>query len=80
MLTLPQLSTFADSVPVRPGATVPDSSLLMAALGGVVDPELDLSIVELGLVESLAVDTAGNTRAVLILTTPECPFGPMIAR
>ncbi len=80
VLTLQQLAMFADSVPVRPGATVPDSALLAAALSKVADPELGLSIVELGLVESLAVDTAGNTRAVLILTTPECPFGPTIAR
>ncbi|MEO0079019.1 MAG: metal-sulfur cluster assembly factor [candidate division WOR-3 bacterium] len=80
VLTLQQLTTFTDSTPAQPGVVAPGSSALRSALARVMDPELDLSIVELGLVESLAVDTAGNTRVVMVLTTPECPFGPLLAQ
>ncbi len=80
VLTLQQLTTFTDSMLARPGVAAPDSAALLSALARVIDPELDLTIVELGLVESLAVDTVGDTRVVMILTTPECPFGPLLAR
>lgn len=56
-----------------------DSCRAMAALAEVIDPELDLSIVELGLVHELAVDASRNIRAVLVLTTPECPFSSQLA-
>jgi metal-sulfur cluster biosynthetic enzyme len=79
-LTVAELNTFTDSVRARPGVAAPDSAALMLALGRVIDPEVDLSVVELGLVESLAVDTAGDARVKLILTTPACPFGPLLAR
>lgn len=56
-----------------------DSSRVMAALEKVNDPELDLSIVELGLVHLLEVDSSRNVSVVLTLTTPECPFGLNLA-
>jgi metal-sulfur cluster biosynthetic enzyme len=71
---------FADSVGPQPGAAVPESTEIAAALGRVADPELDLSIVDLGLVESLRVDSSGNIRVVLGLTTPECPLYATIGR
>jgi metal-sulfur cluster biosynthetic enzyme len=45
-----------------------------------MDPELDLSIVDMGLLDSLSVDSAGNVRVVLLLTTPECPYSTVIGR
>ena len=56
-----------------------DSARVIAALETVSDPELDLSIVELGLVHSLKVDSARDVAIVLALTTPECPYGPSLA-
>lgn len=79
VLTLRQLNTLIDSVPARRGVSAPDSAQVVQALARVMDPEVDLSIVDMGLVESLAVDTAGNVRVLLILTTPECPFALQIA-
>lgn len=69
-----------DSAAPEPGAPPPESAEVVAALGRVNDPELSLSIVDLGLVDSVRVDAAGNVRVVLILTTPECPFIAAIGR
>jgi len=72
--------SYVDSAPAVPGAPGPDSLALVQALARVPDPEIDLSIVDLGLLDSLAVDSSGNVRVVLVLTSPECPFHVRIAR
>ena len=52
---------------------------LMEALRAVVDPEIGLEIVELGLIRTIAVDDEKNTAVItMILTTPFCPYGPAI--
>jgi metal-sulfur cluster biosynthetic enzyme len=45
------------------------------ALRQVVDPELGMSIVELGLVREMAVQE-DHVHLKMILTTPFCPYGP----
>jgi metal-sulfur cluster biosynthetic enzyme len=47
------------------------------ALRQVVDPELGLSIVELGLVREVTVAEEGILLR-MILTTPFCPYGPAL--
>lgn len=71
-------TTFADSVAVPAGTRAPDSAAVSAALERVMDPELDLSLVALGLVHELRVDSTGNVRVVLALTTPECPLSSVL--
>ena len=45
------------------------------AMRQVVDPEIGLNIIELGLVRDLRIE--GETAEVnMILTTPYCPYGP----
>jgi metal-sulfur cluster biosynthetic enzyme len=66
-------SSFTDSASVPAGTPAPDSTAVMAALGRVVDPEIGISIVDLGLVDSLHVDSYGKVYAAIALTIPECP-------
>ncbi len=60
-------------------APSPDPDAVLAALGEVVDPELALDILALGLV--YAVQIAGEAVAVeMTLTTPGCPLhGSIVA-
>lgn len=45
------------------------------ALREVIDPEIGLNVVELGLIRDLEME-GELTRITMILTTPFCPYGP----
>ena len=47
------------------------------ALREVVDPEIGLNIVELGLIRDVTMDDE-KAHIVMILTTPFCPYGPAL--
>lgn len=52
---------------------------LLEALRSVIDPEIGMNIVELGLVRNLDVNEEADTaRITMILTTPFCPYGPQL--
>jgi metal-sulfur cluster biosynthetic enzyme len=52
---------------------------LMEALRSVIDPEIGLNVVELGLVRNLDVEEEReHAKITMILTTPFCPYGPQL--
>jgi metal-sulfur cluster biosynthetic enzyme len=50
---------------------------LREGLREVVDPEIGLNIVELGLVRDIEIGD-GQAKMTMILTTPFCPYGPAL--
>jgi metal-sulfur cluster biosynthetic enzyme len=73
-LGLSAASTFTDSANVPAGTPPPDSAAVMSALGRVIDPEIGISMVDLGLVAALHIDSSGTVKATINLTTPGCPY------
>ena len=52
----------------------PSEEQVLEALKNVVDPELGLNVVDLGLVYGVGVDEHGNVTIEMTLTTPACPL------
>lgn len=64
------------SVPSDDEAT---RAAVLTALREVIDPEVGLNVVDLGLVYGVAVD-GGTVCVDLTMTTPACPLGEQIVR
>jgi metal-sulfur cluster biosynthetic enzyme len=60
-----------------PNAPAVDEDVVRAALRRVKDPELNLNIVDLGLVYGIAVE-GSRVMINMSLTSPGCPSGPEI--
>jgi metal-sulfur cluster biosynthetic enzyme len=58
-------------------ASPPSEEDVLDALSNVIDPELGLDFVELGLIYGVEI-AEGNVRVTFTLTTPGCPIGPQV--
>jgi metal-sulfur cluster biosynthetic enzyme len=50
---------------------------LIEELKKVMDPEIGLNVLELGLVRNVAIIN-GEAKLLMIMTTPFCPYGPAL--
>ncbi len=55
-----------------------DEDEITEALTNVIDPELGLDFVDLGLVYGIQVE-GGRVEVTFTLTTPACPIGPQVS-
>ncbi len=55
-----------------------DQDDVFDALSNVIDPELGLDFVELGLIYGVEIDE-GKVDITFTLTTPACPIGPQVS-
>jgi len=53
---------------------------IVEALRSVYDPEIPVSIFDLGLIYALAIDGEGNVRVTMTLTAPTCPVAEELPR
>ena len=58
---------------------MPDQETIINALKTVLDPELNVNIVDLGLIYTIQ-DRDAEVDVEMTLTTPACPAGPEILR
>ena len=55
-----------------------DEESVQEALSNVIDPELGLDFVELGLIYAVEIE-GGRVSITFTLTTPACPIGPQVS-
>lgn len=49
-----------------------------AAFREVIDPEIGLNIMELGLIRDVSINEKNLAHVVMIMTTPFCPYAPAL--
>ncbi len=52
--------------------------LIIEKLKPIEDPEINISVVDLGLIYDVAIFEGENVEITMTLTTPACPYGPIL--
>jgi metal-sulfur cluster biosynthetic enzyme len=63
-----------DIFPDAPGVARPSEGDVLEAMKDVVDPELMVNVVDLGLVYGVTIDEEHNATIDMTLTSPTCPL------
>lgn len=82
MSLIDKLSSWFGGEPATTPAPTPPADgegAVWGALAGVLDPELGVDIVSMGLIRALEIDGEA-LRLTMTLSTEGCPVGPMIQR
>ena len=61
-----------------PAAATPRQEDVRNALKTVIDPELNMNVVDLGLIYGTEIQGESSVKVVYSLTSPGCPLGPLI--
>jgi len=71
-------ATPADPAPAAPVSAPSQQELaIRSALETVMDPEIGLSVIDLGLIREIHIES-GKTLVRMMLTTPFCPYAPQM--
>jgi metal-sulfur cluster biosynthetic enzyme len=64
-----------DTLPGQPGARlIPTQDDIVEALREVIDPELGVNVVDLGMVADILIDDEANVVVDMVPTSPTCPM------
>jgi serine O-acetyltransferase len=55
-----------------------NQEMILEALRPVVDPEIGMSVVDLGMIREIVIDKEGKVEIKMVLTTPFCPLASML--
>lgn len=58
-------------------STISKEEGVLEALRSVIDPEIGMNVVELGLIRTVEVEEE-SAHVVMIMTTPFCPYAPQL--
>ena len=58
--------------------TMVSENAVLEALREVLDPDIMMNIVDLGLIYGIDIDDENNVTITMTLTTPACPIGPQL--
>lgn len=73
-----QTAASDDAGPSNPFLEVPGEGAMLDALKQVIDPELFVNIVDLGLVYDITTQNENDVLVTMTLTSPACPAGPQL--
>jgi len=73
----PQAPAARTPAPATGAAPSQQEMAIRAALETVMDPEINLSVIDLGLIRTVEIDS-GVTKIGMMLTTPFCPYAPQL--
>lgn len=60
-------------------SAIPDNEAVLQQLKQLVDPEVGINVVDLGLVEQIDIQKDGHVDLIMLVTTPGCPLQDILS-